>query len=44
MMKYVVIYPNGKVMAFYVKTVAEMYALINNGTLVEEEVQEVENV
>ena len=35
-MKYIVIYPNGKIMAFYVKAVAEMYAIINKGTLIEE--------
>jgi len=39
-MKYTVIYPNGKVMCFYVRAVAEMYALINNGTLVTEAILE----
>lgn len=39
-MEYTVIYPNGKVMTFYVRAVAEMYALINNGTLVTNEVLE----
>ena len=37
-MKYTVIYPSGKVMCFYVKSVAELYASINRGTLVDESV------
>lgn len=31
---YTVIYPNGKVMVFSVKACAELYASINRGTLV----------
>lgn len=42
-MKYTVIYPTGKIMVFYVKAVAELYATINNGTLVCESVFEKEN-
>lgn len=37
-MKYVVIYPTGKVMVFNVKACAELYAAINRGTLVCEEI------
>lgn len=37
-MTYTVIYPNGKVMTFYVKAVAELYASINKGVLVTDEV------
>jgi hypothetical protein len=39
-MEYTVIFANGKVMTFYVRAVAELYAAINNGTLVTNEVLE----
>lgn len=37
-MKYTVIFASGKVMCFYNKTVAELYALNYNGTMLTEEV------
>lgn len=33
-MEYTVVYPNGTSMKFYVRAVAEMYALINGGRVV----------
>ena len=36
-MKYTVITPLGKVMCFYIKSVAEMYALNTRGTLIGDE-------
>jgi len=33
-MSYTVICPSGKVLCFYVKSVAELYATLNRGTLV----------
>lgn len=38
-MKYVLIAKNGKVMTFYVKAVAELYLVLNGGTLVVEELE-----
>lgn len=35
---YTVIYPTGKVMVFRIKEVAELYAFLNAGTLVANEV------
>lgn len=37
-MSYTVIFPTGKVMTFYVKGVAELYASLHKGTLVTPEV------
>jgi hypothetical protein len=37
-MKYTVITPAGKVMMFYIKSVAELYASNSGGTLVDESV------
>ena len=37
-MQYTLIMKNGTVMTFYVKAVAELYQVINGGTLVTEEV------
>lgn len=37
-MKYTVITPTGKVMMFYIKSVAEMYAINTRGTLIDESV------
>jgi hypothetical protein len=36
-MKYTVITPLGKIMCFYIKSVAEMYALNTRGTLIGDE-------
>jgi hypothetical protein len=33
-MEYTVIYPNGTAQKFYIRSVAEMYALINGGRIV----------
>ena len=37
-MRYTVIFPTGKVMTFYVKSVAELYASLHRGTLVTAEI------
>ena len=37
-MKYTVITPVGKVMCFYIKSVAEMYAKNSGGTLIGDEI------
>lgn len=37
-MRYNVIFNNGKVMSFYVKELAETYAVIYNGTLIPSDV------
>ena len=36
-MSYTVIFPTGKVMTFYIKGVAELYASLHKGTLVSQE-------
>lgn len=41
-MSYTVICSSGKVMCFYLKSVAEMYAVIHRGVLVSPEVLDVE--
>lgn len=42
-MSYTVICSSGKVMCFYVKSVAELYATLHKGTLVSNEVFESES-
>ena len=41
-MKYTLITPKGKVMAFNVKAVAELYQVINGGVIVTNEILETE--
>ena len=37
-MQYTLILPNGKLVQFYIRSVAEMYQTINGGTLVSEDI------
>lgn len=39
-MRYTVIFENGKVLYFYIKEVAELYALMYNGDLIIEKVKD----
>ena len=44
MMRYTVIFSTGKVLCFYIKEVAEMYALSYNGTMLSDKVLKEKNV